>query len=270
MRVPIQLIDAFTSRAFAGNPAAVCLLTEWRSDRWLQQVAAEMNQAETAFLVREGQGFRLRWFTPVVEVDLCGHATLASAHLLWTSGVAGEEQALEFFTRSGKLVATRAGELIELDFPMLPEWPIEAPPELLRALGVSATYVGQSRHDVIVEVATEAEVRGAKPDFAALARLLSRGVILTARSRDPRFDFVSRFFAPAAGIPEDPVTGSAHCCLVAFWGPRLGKSAFRAFQASPRGGVVHARFAGDRAILGGQAVTTLRGELLVDEEAGAS
>jgi PhzF family phenazine biosynthesis protein len=221
-----------------------------------------MNQSETAFLVRRGDGFDLRWFTPAVEVDLCGHATLASAHVLWTTGLAHREKAILFSTRSGTLTATPAGDLIELDFPLLPEHPAIAPPELAEALGVAPVYVGQSRHDLIVEVVSDGEVKGAKPDFARLAQVATRGVIVTARSSDPAFDFVSRFFAPAAGIPEDPATGSAHCCLAEFWSKRLDKTAFRAFQASPRGGVIHVRIAGDRAILGGKAVTIAEGQLV--------
>ncbi len=257
-----HLVDAFTSEPFAGNPAAVYLLDLWPANDWLQRVAREMNQSETAFLVRNSSGFDLRWFTPTVEVDLCGHATLASAHVLYTTGVVALDQRIAFSTRSGTLLAARANDQIELDFPLLREGPVECPSELPAALGVKPIYVGKSRHDLIVEVADEAQVREAKPDFQQLAKAATRGVILTARSKSSEFDFISRFFAPAAGIPEDPVTGSAHCCLADFWRKRLQKDSFRAFQGSPRGGIVNVRIAGDRAILGGHAVTVATGQLL--------
>lgn len=259
---PFYIVDAFTDQPFAGNPAAVYPLDEWPGDAWLSRVAREMNQSETAFLVRNASGFDLRWFTPLIEVDLCGHATLASAHVLWTTGAASADSPISFQTRSGVLTARRAGELIELDFPLLPEEPTQPPPGLAEALGVTPVYVGKSRHDLLVQVATDAEVRAARPNFTALAEIATRGIILTAKSDDPAFDFISRFFAPAAGINEDPVTGSAHCCLADFWRKRLNKDTFRAFQASARGGIVQVRIAGDRAILGGQAVTVVRGELL--------
>jgi len=255
------LVDAFTSEPFTGNPAAVYLLESWRDDAWLQRVAREMNQSETAYLVRNADGFDLRWFTPLVEVDLCGHATLASAHVLLSTGVLAKNQPIRFSTRSGILTASAAGEQIELDFPLLPERPIESPGGLAEVLGVQPIYVGQSRHDLVVEVATDAEVRCACPDMARLAAVATRGVILTARSEDPRFDFVSRFFAPAAGIPEDPATGSAHCCLADFWRKRLQKDSFRAYQASSRGGVLSVRVTGERVVLAGQAITVARGEL---------
>ncbi len=261
MGVPLLLVDAFTDRPFAGNPAAVCLLPEWRDERWLQSVAAEMKHSETAYLVRNADGFDLRWFTPAIEVDLCGHATLAAAHALWEQGMAPANAPIRFKTRSGVLSAARKDGRIELDFPLNPEEPVDPPAELLPALGVSATYVGKSRFDFLVEVESETVLRKISPDFKRLASAPVRGTIVTSRSSDPRFDFVSRFFAPAAGIDEDPVTGSAHCCLAAFWQKRLGKKEFVAYQASPRGGVVYVRVAGDRAILGGQAVTVTKGEL---------
>jgi len=259
---PFHIVDAFTDQPFAGNPAAVYLLEEWPGDAWLSRVAREMNQSETAFLVRNANGFDLRWFTPLIEVDLCGHATLASAHVLWSTGAAAEGASILFSTRSGVLTGQRAGELIELDFPLLPEEPTQPPRGLAEAMGVKPIYAGKSQHDLVVQVATEAEVGAARPNFTRLAEIATRGVILTAQSSDPAFDFVSRFFAPAAGINEDPVTGSAHCCLADFWGKRLGKDSFCAYQGSARGGVVHVRVAGNRAILGGQAVSVVRGELL--------
>jgi predicted PhzF superfamily epimerase YddE/YHI9 len=259
--IPLFLVDAFTDRPFAGNPAAVCLLPAWREDGWLQAVAREMNQSETAFLVRRPGGFDLRWLTPAVEVELCGHATLASAHALWEQGLAEPGEAVAFWTRSGVLKAARRGEEIELDFPLAPEQEWPAPAGLAEALGAAPVYVGKNRFDVLAEVESEAVLRGLAPDFVKLARLPVRGVIVTSRPADGRFDFVSRFFAPATGINEDPVTGSSHCCLGDFWRKRLGKSEFLAYQASARGGVVRVRVAGDRAFLGGRAVTVTRGEL---------
>jgi predicted PhzF superfamily epimerase YddE/YHI9 len=262
MGLPLLQVDAFTDRPFAGNPAAVCLLPGPREADWMQQVAAEMNHSETAFLHREGDAFRLRWFTPAVEVDLCGHATLASAHALWEQGLLKPDEPARFQSRSGLLTAERRGEWIELDFPATPAEPAPAPPGLLAALGATARYTGKNRFDYLVEVDTEEALRALKPDIAALTALPVRGVIVTARATTPGFDFVSRFFAPAAGVPEDPVTGSAHCCLAPFWRDRLGKDEMRAYQASARGGVVGVRVASARVYLRGQAVTVLRGELI--------
>ncbi len=263
--VPIVQVDAFTAAAFAGNPAAVCVLPEAREDGWMQRVASEMNLSETAFLRRRtapGDGYELRWFTPAVEVDLCGHATLASAHVLWETGRLSPAETARFHTRSGLLTAVRRGEWIELDFPATPEEPAAAPPGLVEALVASPRYVGRSRFDYLVELDDEEAVRRLRPDFGRLGEIAARGVIATARSADPGYDFVSRFFAPAAGIAEDPVTGSAHCCLAPFWGRRLGKSELLARQVSARGGVVKVRLEGDRVRIGGQAVTVLTGELL--------
>lgn len=262
MAIPLFRVDAFTDRPFAGNPAAVCVLPAWKEDGWLQAVAQEMNLSETAFLVKQPDHFDLRWFTPKVEVDLCGHATLASAHVLWQQGWADGDE-VRFSTRSGVLKAVRQGDDIELNFPLKPETAAEAPPGLLEALGVSAKYVGKSQFDYLVELESETVLRRMSPDFKSLAALPVRGIIVTSRSADLRFDFVSRFFAPAAGIDEDPVTGSAHCCLGDFWSKRLGKTEFVAFQASARGGVVKVRVTRDRAFLGGTAVTVARGELFV-------
>jgi predicted PhzF superfamily epimerase YddE/YHI9 len=261
MTVPLFHVDAFTDRPFAGNPAAVCLLPAWRDDRWLQTVAGEMNLSETAFLVKKADFFELRWMTPKVEVDLCGHATLASAHVLWQEGQAAGDK-IRFSTRSGILKAARHGDEIELDFPLKPEEPAQPPLGLLEALGTSARYVGKNQFDYLVEVESEAALRGLAPDFKRLVAVPVRGIIVTSRSADPRFDFVSRFFAPASGVDEDPVTGSAHCCLGDFWRKRMGKTEFVAFQASARGGVVKVRLVKDRALLGGRAVTVAKGELL--------
>ena len=262
MATPILQIDAFTSQAFAGNPAAVCILNGQVDKNWMQHVAREMNLSETAFLRRQEQGFDLRWFTPSVEIDLCGHATLASAHALWELGHLRSDEIARFHTRSGLLTAERRGDWIELDFPATP--PVEAPPPngLLAALGVSPTYVGRSRFDYMLEVEHENIVRTARPDFAALRAVESRGVIITSRSATPERDFVSRFFAPAAGVDEDPVTGSAHCCLTPYWSAWLKKDALVAHQISARGGVLKVRIDGTRVRMAGQAVTVLRGELV--------
>lgn len=258
----ITQIDAFTNRAFGGNPAAVCLLPGPADEGWMQQVAREMNLSETAFLHREDDGYRLRWFTPGGEVDLCGHATVASAHFLWDEGHLEPASEAVFFTRSGRLSARSAGEWIEVDFPADPITPAEAPAETSRALGAPATCYATTGLYGLVEVESEQVLRSLKPDYPAVRGLHPVGVIVTARSSDPAFDFVSRFFAPNMGIDEDPVTGSAHCSLGPLWGERLGKAEMTAYQASSRGGVVRIRLAGDRVSLSGQAVSVLRGELL--------
>lgn len=264
MNFPLFHVDAFTNRPFSGNPAAVCLLPAWREAGWLQAVGREMNLSETAFLVQQPGHFDLRWFTPTVEVDLCGHATLASAHILWEQGRVAEAE-IRFATRSGTLKAHRRGDAIELDFPLKPETAAPAPPGLLEALGVGAKYLGKNQVDYLVEVDSETTLHGLKPDFPRLATVPVRGVIVTSQSNDPAIDFVSRFFAPGSGIDEDPVTGSAHCCLGDFWSKRLGKTQMVAFQASARGGVVKVRVAKDRAFLGGEAITVARGELLAHD-----
>ena len=263
MGVRLVQVDAFTDKAFAGNPAAVCLLPAPRDDAWMQSVAREMNLSETAFLVKQEDSFDLRWFTPAVEVDLCGHATLASAHVLWEEGLLQPGEPARFHTRSGLLTAERRADWIELNFPAHPPEPVAAPPDLTRALGVAPNYVGKSGgDDYLVEVESEEVVRATRPNFALLATVPARGVMVTSRAAVREFDFVSRFFAPQSGVNEDPVTGSAHCCLGPFWKDRLGKSEFVAYQASERGGVVRVRLDGDRVRLGGQAVTVLRGELV--------
>jgi PhzF family phenazine biosynthesis protein len=261
MGLPIFHVDAFTGRPFGGNPAAVCLLPRPAPEAWMQQVASEMNLSETAFLVPEGDGHRLRWFTPAVEVALCGHATLASAHVLWEAGRLGPGETARFHTQSGLLTAERHGDGIEMDFPALRTEPCGDVPGLTAALGVRATYLGKNGMDYLVVAEDEAAVRGMRPDFARLAAVRARGVIVTSRSSGGPYDFVSRFFAPASGVAEDPVTGSAHCCLGPFWGGRLGKQELLGYQASARGGFVRVRVLGDRVRLGGQAVTVLRGEL---------
>ena len=256
-------IDAFTDQPFRGNPAAVCLLDGEREPAWMQRVAAEMNLSETAFLLRRDDGYSLRWFTPTVEVDLCGHATLASAHALWHEGLLDVAETARFHTRSGLLTAVRDGEWIVLDFPAKEERSIDAPEGLLDALGAAPTHIGANVFDYLVEVASEEEVRGLAPDHARLRKLPVRGVIVTARATTPAYDFVSRFFAPGSGIDEDPVTGSAHCALTPYWSRKLRKTELVAYQASPRGGTLRVALRGDRVSLAGRAVTVLRGELLV-------
>ncbi len=264
MVLPITQVDAFTGAPFGGNPAAVCILPEPRPAAWMQAVASEMNLSETAFLHREERGYNLRWFTPKVEVELCGHATLASAHVLWESGALGLDEQACFTTCSGLLTATRRGDWIEMDFPARPARPVAAPIGLAPALGTQPRYVGQNVFDYLVEVESEDALRALRPDFGALAALPVRGVIVTARAATEEYDFVSRFFAPAVGVDEDPVTGSAHCCLAPFWAARLGKEELVGRQISERGGIVRVRLVDDRVLLGGQAVTVLHGELLVD------
>lgn len=258
--IRIVQVDAFTSKPFAGNPAAVCVLPSAAEESWMRNVAREMNLAETAFLVPNGDGFDLRWFTPAVEVALCGHATLASAHVLWQDGHLPQGAVARFHTKSGLLTAVQKGDWIEMDFPATQGSPCEPPDGLCAALGMTPVYVGKNKFDYLVEAASEATLRSLNPDHTLLRKLPVRGIIVTARGTE--YDFVSRFFAPGSGIDEDPVTGSAHCALAPYWAKKLGKNAFRAFQASPRGGEVRVRLEGDRAILSGQAVTVLQGELL--------
>jgi PhzF family phenazine biosynthesis protein len=267
MPLPMLIVDAFVTRGtpFSGNPAAVCLLDRERTDAWQQSVAAEMNLSETAFLLRGPQPnvFRLRWFTPKVEVSLCGHATLASAHTLWEQRAVAEGAEIVFQTKSGPLTARRRNDVIVLDFPLHPPERAEIPESALDALGVSAVFTGKSRLDYLVEVASADVLRAIQPDFAALAAHVPRGLIVTSRSDESEYDFISRFFAPAAGVNEDPVTGSAHCCLAAYWRDRLGRDEMVGYQASARGGVIRVKVAGDRVLLGGRAVTVVRGELVV-------
>ncbi|MGE5550366.1 MAG: PhzF family phenazine biosynthesis protein [Bacteroidota bacterium] len=257
----IYKVDAFTDKPFAGNPAGVCMLDGEKDDRWLQNVAREMNLPETAFLLPRGAGYDLRWFTPTTEIDLCGHATLASAHILYSRGYLADGAAAAFQTKSGRLTAALIDGWIRLDFPAVPAEEAEAPAGLIEALGVRPVYTGRNKFDYLVEVESESKLRDLEPDLASLAKVQMRGVIVTARSQE--YDFVSRFFAPAVGIDEDPVTGSAHCCLGPYWRERLGKDDFVAYQVSPRGGLVRVAVRGERVLLSGKAVTILAGELVV-------
>lgn len=262
MSIEIHQVDAFAERAFEGNPAAVCFPPDDADDAWLGRVAAEMNLSETAFLWGEGAAWTLRWLTPAVEVDLCGHATLASAHVIWETGRAPRDATLRFATRSGELTAQMEDGWIALDFPALAPEPAEPPPGLLDALGVSRAAVLRSRFDYLVVLEDAEAVRALQPDIRRLGALPVRGVIVTAREVGDH-DFVSRFFAPAAGVDEDPVTGSAHCALAPYWCRILSRSSLTGYQASARGGTVRVELAGDRVRLLGQAVTVLCGELLV-------
>lgn len=262
MTVPLFQVDAFTNHPFAGNPAGVAFLHEKRSAEWMQSVAMEMNLSETAFLTPTSQGFDLRWFTPAAEVALCGHATLASAHILWEEGYLLRDQVACFQTLSGMLVARKKGDWIEMDFPAKPIEGIGPNHDLEAALGVQAITMGKNQFDYLAEVEDEEIVRTLKPDIARIKELPVRGVIVTARAHTGEYDFVSRFFAPAVGVNEDPVTGSAHCCLGPFWQGKTGKNDFLAYQASPRGGILKVCVQEDRVLLSGQAVTIFRTELI--------
>lgn len=266
MSTPIFQVDSFTKEPFHGNPAGVCLLTEAQSDTWMASVAREMNLSETAFLLPEGSAYRLRWFTPAAEVDLCGHATLASAHILWQTGKLQPDQVARFETRSGTLTAALHGDWIQMNFPVTAPTEVTTPAGLLETLfaGSSPTiarYVGKSIFDYLVEIDAEDAVRNLKPDFVELNKFAARGVIVTSRASG-KYDFISRFFAPQVGINEDPVTGSSHSCLTPYWAKKLNKPDMMAYQASARGGELHVILSGDRVLIEGQAVTTIKGELL--------
>jgi len=260
----IYQVDSFTNKPFAGNPAGVCVLPEARDAQWMPDVAKEMNLSETAFLLKADDGYNLRWFTPAVEVELCGHATLASAHILWETGLLKPGEQARFHTLSGLLTANRRGDWYEMDFPAKSETPVEIAASLVEALGagIAVKNITANQFDFLVEVASESIVREMQPDFTRLSKIPVRGVIVTSRADAGDYDFVSRFFAPAVGVNEDPVTGSAHCFLSPYWSERLGRNELVGYQASARGGVVKVRLDGDRVHLGGQAVTVLRGELL--------
>ena len=261
MKIPIYQVDAFASAVFSGNPAAVCLLDAWLDDGVLQSIAAENNLSETAFLVSRGEMFELRWFTPAAEVALCGHATLAAAKVLFDLR-GWKEEAIRFRTRQrGVLTVAKRGEWFEMDFPALPARPVAPPAGLAAALGAEPRQVLESTDDWLAVLDDEATVRELKPDFAALKNFHCRCIVPTARG--DAVDFVSRAFAPRYGIPEDPVTGSAHCALAPYWAGVLGKDDLRAFQVSARGGEVRCRVAGDRVKLAGQAVVYLEGAICV-------
>jgi PhzF family phenazine biosynthesis protein len=258
-------IDAFTDRPFKGNPAAVCLLDGERDVVWLQAVAAEMNLSETAFVRSTPDGFELRWFSPTMEVDFCGHATLAAAHALWFEAWAANGEVLRFCTKAGVLTASRSCGYIHLDCPAIRVEEAKPDLQLFDALGVEAEFFARSKFDELVVIQADQLVLSLAPDFDRLGKLIKdgRGVIVTSTSEDTRFDFVSRYFAPSAGINEDPVTGSAHCCLGPFWGQRLRKSELVGYQASPRGGIVRVRLDADRVTISGKVITVWHGEFVI-------
>ncbi len=261
MTYPYRVVDAFASRPFTGNSAAVVLLDKWIDDAWLKNVAMEMNLSETAFLVGSGADYHLRWFTPCIEVDLCGHATLAAGAALADLGLLEDGATVKFASRSGELVVKRQGDQYQLDFPAVHASPCPAVPGLVEALGVAAVSVARNKFDYLVEVATAKEVTQATPDFGRLGAIEARGIILTALDQSGQYDFVSRFFAPAAGINEDPVTGSAHCSLAPYWSGRINKTNMVGYQASQRGGVVHTQIVGQRVWLTGRGFIFARGEI---------
>lgn len=262
MRANIYQVDAFSDRQFRGNPAAVVLLSDYPNDEVLQSIAAENNLSETAFLVKSGADYRLRWFTPTVEVPLCGHATLASAAVIFER-IDPDRRAVAFHTASGALTVARAPDGYAMDFPARPTTPIEPPAQLAIALGATPIETAWDGFNFLARLADADQVRRLAPDHAAIARLPCAGVIATAQGEAP-FDFTSRYFAPAKGIPEDPVTGGAHCALTPFWSERLGRSAFRAFQASARGGEIVCRLKGERIELEGKCVFYMEGEITVE------
>ena len=267
----ITVVDAFTHVAYSGNPAAVCILGEPTKETWMQSIAREMKHSETAFCVPlNDESFELRWFTPAEEVKLCGHATLATAHVLWEEGWLAPQRPARFSTLSGELVATPLGRQIELDLPARPASEAPAPRGLIEALGVSATWIGRDQDDYVILLSDEAEVRACEPDFRLLSAVDTRGVMITAPSSTEGVDFVSRFFAPRVGIDEDPVTGSAHCCLTPLWANRIDKPAMTARQLSWRGGELEVELVGDRVKLRGSCVTTLRGTLAESAPPAAS
>jgi PhzF family phenazine biosynthesis protein len=259
MRLPIYQVDAFSTRVFGGNPAAIVPLDSWLPDDVMQAIAAENNLAETAFFVPEGGGFRLRWFTPAVEVDLCGHATLASAHLLFTQ-LAYSKPRIDFMTRSGTLTVTRSGDMLSMELPARPPKPCKVPPDLEQALGKAPVEVLGAR-DYLMVYEREADIRALSPNMERIAAFELFAVIVTAPG--DTCDFVSRFFAPAQGIPEDPVTGSAHCTLIPYWSKRLGKTTMQARQISPRGGELSCEDRGERVVIAGKAALYLEGAIHV-------
>jgi PhzF family phenazine biosynthesis protein len=263
MQAELHLVDAFTSSPFRGNTAAVCFPDGPADAVWMQQVAAELKHSETAFLFPEGEKWNLRWFTPEKELELCGHATLAAAFILWETNRVPKDRAIEFTTLSGPLTVKQDADWISMDFPAEPATASMSIPGLGQALGVEPLYTGRNRFDILVELPLADDVCDLDPDFEALSAIKTRGIIVTAASDIPHVDFVSRFFAPSVGVPEDPVTGSAHCCLAPYWGEKLGKTEMTGFQCSGRGGSVRMTLMGDRVILEGHAVHVFSGKLLV-------
>lgn len=261
--IPLFQVDAFATKPFTGNSAAVCLLENEGNEAWMQSVAAEMNLSETAFVYKQGNSFNLRWFTPAIEVDLCGHATLVAAHILWQQGWLATDENAHFHTRSGVLIASQHKQKITLNFPVTHAKPTTTPIGLLEALQLDQTDVLYNGTDYLVSVEHEKQVKRLQPDFTALKTIDMRGVIVTSASSNLKYDFISRFFAPAFGIDEDPVTGSAHCALAPFWADKLGKTNLFAYQASSRGGELKLRLEQERVFITGQAITVSGGQLYV-------
>ncbi len=260
--ITIYQVDSFTKKPYHGNPAGVCILEIPCNDEWMQKIANEMNLAETAFAIKEGDGYRLRWFTPEVEVDLCGHATLATAHILWDHSYIARDKEIQFYTRSGLLTTRGKGNWIEMDFPIYRERKVPAPDHLLDGLGVQSNYIGKNKMDYLVHIESESILRNIKPDYSILSKVDMRGVIVTSPCDSGEYDFICRFFAPRVGINEDPVTGSAYTCLGPYWKQRLGKNHLKAYQASKRGGEVQVHLLGQRAFISGQAITVMKTEIL--------
>ncbi len=259
MKTQLFQVDSFTKEPFKGNPAGVCILEKPAAEKWMQDLAMEMNLAETAFIYPEDDGYHLRWFTPITEVELCGHATLATAHILFETGILHEDQTAKFQTVSGQLTVTKQNNILEMNFPATPALPCPVSNALRKALGgCKILWSGKNNFDYLLEVESEAIITEMRPDFGLLKKVDKRGVIVTAKSENPKFDFISRFFAPAVGIDEDPVTGSAHCTLGPYWLAKLNKTNFTAYQASRRGGIVQVKLIGDRVLLRGKAVTVFQ------------
>ena len=266
MKIPFYQVDAFTVSPFKGNPAAVIILEKARNEAWMQSVASEMNLSETAFLVAEKDGYKLRWFTPTTEVELCGHATLASAHVLFEFGFYEPDEHITFYTKSGPICASFKNGTIELDMPRRDPKPMEKDPKIETLLGVPSVAMAEYNGTLLlVELETAQMVTDFVPDFNKINELPQHDVLITAHEGQ-RYDFVSRFFSPKTGIPEDPVTGMAHCSLAPYWAERLGKTEFHAFQASKRGGELWVRLGEDRVFLGGKAVTVYQGDILHQKE----
>ncbi len=259
--IPVYIVDAFTKQPFKGNPAAVCIMPSVLPDDRMQAIAYEMNCPETAFVVKQNDGFLLRWFAPLQEVDLCGHATLATAHILYEHQNISKHEKIKFYTKSGLLTIIYRDDTIIMDFPKEEAYGCTIQQWIIDALGARPVYTGKNRMDYLVEVASEREVIEMNPDFITLKKMDSRGVIVTAKSSSKDFDFVSRFFAPGLGVNEDPVTGSAHCCLGPYWQKKLQKNVFTAYQASHRSGIVNVEVDESRVYIGGKAVTILSGQI---------
>jgi PhzF family phenazine biosynthesis protein len=268
MAQKISQVNAFTNIPFTGNPAAVCILPTSQPSEWMQKIAAEMNLSETAFLVKQEDGYHLRWFTPTTEVPLCGHATLASAQVLWSEGHLLPTEVAHFHTQSGLLTATKQGEWIQLNFPVNHSQPAEFLPQISQALGVPIKLLMQNSLGYLIELESEKLVREMQPNFELIKALPLSNIIVTSLSESSsEYDFVSRFFAPGLGVNEDPVTGAAHCCLAPFWRNRLHKNEFVAYQASSRGGIVKVSYdGGSRVFLSGQAVTIWQGEMIISNK----